>query len=48
MIALAAAMRAASGLAQTSRDGAFDVRPRWPLTELTLQGAAEHPAPMAL
>jgi N6-L-threonylcarbamoyladenine synthase len=31
MIALAAAMRAQRGLAAGSRDGAFDVRPRWPL-----------------
>ncbi|MFO1329909.1 MAG: tRNA (adenosine(37)-N6)-threonylcarbamoyltransferase complex transferase subunit TsaD [Rubrivivax sp.] len=34
MIALAAAMRAQRGLAATRRDGAFDVRPRWPLEEL--------------
>ena len=34
MIALAAAMRSTSGLAQASRDGSFDVRPRWPLAEL--------------
>jgi len=31
MIALAGAMRAAAGLAATGEDGAFDVRPRWPL-----------------
>ena len=34
MIALAAAMRLQAGLAQTSSDGAFDVRPRWPLAEI--------------
>jgi N6-L-threonylcarbamoyladenine synthase len=33
MIALAAAMRLQRGLAQASSDGAFDVRPRWPLAE---------------
>jgi N6-L-threonylcarbamoyladenine synthase len=31
MIALAAALRAQRGLADGSRSGAFDVRPRWPL-----------------
>ncbi|MEO5732245.1 MAG: tRNA (adenosine(37)-N6)-threonylcarbamoyltransferase complex transferase subunit TsaD, partial [Rubrivivax sp.] len=31
MIALAAAMQVQSGIAETTRDGAFDVRPRWPL-----------------
>ncbi len=34
MIALAAALRWQRGLAQGSNDGAFDVRPRWPLAEL--------------
>jgi N6-L-threonylcarbamoyladenine synthase len=37
MIALAAAMRVHAGLAQTASTGAFDVRPRWPLAELTTQ-----------
>jgi N6-L-threonylcarbamoyladenine synthase len=32
MIALAAAMRLQRGIAETSRDYAFDVLPRWPLT----------------
>jgi N6-L-threonylcarbamoyladenine synthase len=31
MIALAAALRVQHGLAETCTDGAFDVRPRWPL-----------------
>ncbi len=35
MIALAAALRLQHGLAQATRDGAFDVRPRWPLAELS-------------
>jgi N6-L-threonylcarbamoyladenine synthase len=34
MIALAAALRLQHGLADLRRDGAFDVRPRWPLAEL--------------
>ncbi len=34
MIALAAALRWQRGLAGSSDTGAFDVRPRWPLTEL--------------
>jgi len=34
MIALAAALRITHGLATLSSDGAFDVRPRWPLSEL--------------
>ncbi len=34
MIALAAALRLQHGLAALSEDGAFDVRPRWPLAEL--------------
>ncbi|HMN20444.1 MAG TPA: tRNA (adenosine(37)-N6)-threonylcarbamoyltransferase complex transferase subunit TsaD [Ottowia sp.] len=33
MIALAAAMRLQAGIAQASRDYAFDVRPRWPLEQ---------------
>ncbi len=35
MIALAAAMRLASGVEPARRDFAFDVKPRWPLAELT-------------
>jgi len=35
MIALAGALRLERGLADTRRDGAFDVRPRWPLAELS-------------
>lgn len=35
MIALAAALRVQQGLAALSDDGAFDVRPRWPLAELS-------------
>lgn len=38
MIALAAAMRLQAGAAQPSRDYAFDVRPRWPLGELSPTG----------
>ena len=34
MIALAAALRLQHGLADARRDGAFDVRPRWPLDEI--------------
>jgi N6-L-threonylcarbamoyladenine synthase len=34
MIALAAALRARHGLADATRAGAFDVRPRWPLGDL--------------
>ena len=34
MIALAAALRLQHGLAALHEDGAFDVRPRWPLAEL--------------
>jgi N6-L-threonylcarbamoyladenine synthase len=34
MIALAAALRLQHGLAALQHDGAFDVRPRWPLAEL--------------
>jgi N6-L-threonylcarbamoyladenine synthase len=35
MIALAAALRWQHGLAQAQTDGAFDVRPRWPLAEIS-------------
>jgi len=35
MIAMAAAMRLASGAQTASRSYAFDVKPRWPLAELT-------------
>jgi N6-L-threonylcarbamoyladenine synthase len=35
MIALAAALRVQHGLARPSRAGAFDVRPRWPLAEIS-------------
>lgn len=31
MIAMAAAMRVQAGMAQPTRDYAFDVKPRWPL-----------------
>jgi N6-L-threonylcarbamoyladenine synthase len=34
MIAMAAAMRLAAGVATASRSYAFDVKPRWPLAEL--------------
>jgi N6-L-threonylcarbamoyladenine synthase len=34
MIALAAALRLQHGVAQATRDYAFDVRPRWPLAEV--------------
>jgi N6-L-threonylcarbamoyladenine synthase len=36
MIALAAALRLQHGLAVPQTDGAFDVRPRWPLAELSI------------
>ncbi len=36
MIALAAALRLQQGLARSSLDGAFDVRPRWSLQEIDL------------
>jgi N6-L-threonylcarbamoyladenine synthase len=36
MIALAAALRWQHGLAELSRDGSFEIRPRWPLAELSL------------
>ncbi len=35
MIALAAAMRVEAGVGRAARDYAFDVKPRWPLAELT-------------
>jgi N6-L-threonylcarbamoyladenine synthase len=35
MIALAAAMRLQAGVQQARADYAFDVRPRWPLEQLT-------------
>ncbi|HLL18142.1 MAG TPA: tRNA (adenosine(37)-N6)-threonylcarbamoyltransferase complex transferase subunit TsaD, partial [Rubrivivax sp.] len=35
MIALAAALRVQHGLAPASTDGAFDVKPRWPLSEVS-------------
>jgi N6-L-threonylcarbamoyladenine synthase len=35
MIALAAALRLQHGLATPETDGAFEVRPRWPLTEIS-------------
>ena len=37
MIAMAAAMRLVSGVQTASRSYAFDVRPRWPLAELSTQ-----------
>ena len=40
MIALAAALRVQHGLAQGDTEGAFDVRPRWPLAELSTRAAA--------
>jgi N6-L-threonylcarbamoyladenine synthase len=40
MIALAAALRAPAGLAEATRAGAFDVRPRWPLGDLDPPAAA--------
>ncbi|MBK6472509.1 MAG: tRNA (adenosine(37)-N6)-threonylcarbamoyltransferase complex transferase subunit TsaD [Betaproteobacteria bacterium] len=42
MIALAAALRLQQGLAALETDGAFEVRPRWPLAELS--GAVLVPA----
>ena len=41
MIAMAAAMRLQSGLAQASARYAFDVKPRWPMASLTAQAAPE-------
>jgi N6-L-threonylcarbamoyladenine synthase len=40
MIALAAAMRLEAGMADLRSDGAFDVRPRWPLDELSAASGA--------
>ena len=40
MIALAAALRLQHGVAELQYDGAFDVRPRWPLAELAVPAAA--------
>ena len=40
MIALAAAMRWQQGAAAGRADGAFDVRPRWPLDEAAPAAAA--------
>jgi N6-L-threonylcarbamoyladenine synthase len=39
MIALAAALRWQRGLARPQSDLAFDVRPRWPLAELSASDA---------
>ncbi|MDE2080041.1 MAG: tRNA (adenosine(37)-N6)-threonylcarbamoyltransferase complex transferase subunit TsaD [Burkholderiales bacterium] len=39
MIALAAALRLQHGLADSRRDGAFDVLPRWPLAAVSQPGA---------
>ena len=36
MIALAAAMRLQRGMQEATDDYAFDVKPRWPLAELSL------------
>jgi N6-L-threonylcarbamoyladenine synthase len=43
MIALAAALRVQAGLDAGTRAGAFDVRPRWPLDELSTAGPALSP-----
>jgi N6-L-threonylcarbamoyladenine synthase len=40
MIAMAAAMRLAAGVQAVTRDYAFDVKPRWPLGELSLSSRA--------
>ena len=40
MIALAAAMRLQRGVAGLRRDGDFNVRPRWPLAELSRVASA--------
>ena len=40
MIALAAAMRLQAGLADLRRDYAFDVKPRWPLSDLNTAPAS--------
>jgi N6-L-threonylcarbamoyladenine synthase len=44
MIALAAALRLERGLADTRHDGAFDVRPRWPLGEIAAADCSSTPA----
>jgi N6-L-threonylcarbamoyladenine synthase len=44
MIALAAALRLERGLADTRHDGAFDVRPRWPLDEIAAAETPSNPA----
>ncbi|MDE1949007.1 MAG: tRNA (adenosine(37)-N6)-threonylcarbamoyltransferase complex transferase subunit TsaD, partial [Burkholderiales bacterium] len=45
MIALAAAMRLQAGMADLRSDGAFDVRPRWPLAELAAPPLLQRPLP---
>lgn len=40
MIAMAAAMRLQRGIAASTKDGAFDVRPRWPLDQITMAAIA--------
>jgi len=42
MIAMAAALRVQHGLASASSDGAFDVRPRWALAEVSAARTLEH------
>lgn len=44
MIAMAAAMRLQSGLAEASERYAFDVKPRWPMASLMASSAAPVPA----
>ena len=44
MIALAAALRVQHGRARLAHDGAFDVRPRWPLDRIDDEPAAVEPA----
>ncbi|MCM2251400.1 MAG: tRNA (adenosine(37)-N6)-threonylcarbamoyltransferase complex transferase subunit TsaD [Ramlibacter sp.] len=44
MIAMAAAMRLASGVEAASRKYAFDVKPRWPLSDLASPGVQGSPA----
>ena len=46
MIALAAALRLQRGLADSRRDGAFDVLPRWPLDKIDAAGPAEFRPPV--
>jgi N6-L-threonylcarbamoyladenine synthase len=49
MIAMAAAMRLAAGVQAASRSYAFDVKPRWPLAELSSRaGLAERPGRAAV